>query len=152
MYVVSGLFLGSRLRNVMVQITLNGTCYPLVRKLLKGPLRSPVSYRCRRYHDDRSSTLRRVFRGPGSQGQDQSSYQTIFFLNGMNSEATFCWSPTVGAKTGGLRELQTTIQTIFWHRCSPHLSSAIDLDGPVGCSPSHACYPTLFLLTWAFSL
>ncbi len=48
--------------------------------------------------------------------------------------------------TKSTREPETTIQTIFGHRCSPHLSFTIDTDSIVGCSPSHACYPTSVLL------
>lgn len=76
---------------------------------------------------------------PLSAGQDQLSYQTIFFLhlpaeavqfgflNWANAEAAFGWPATVGAKLGGIRELQTTIQAIFSHRCSPQLSLLLRL-------------------------
>src|SRR5260221_5569866 len=43
-------------------------------------------------------------------------------------ETSFYWPATVGAKSGGIRELKTTIQTTFCHRCSPHLYSALDSD------------------------
>src|SRR5260370_11829486 len=43
-------------------------------------------------------------------------------------ETSFYWPATLGAKSGGIRELKTTIQTTFRHRYSPHLYSAIDSD------------------------
>src|SRR5712692_2515665 len=43
-------------------------------------------------------------------------------------ETSFYWPATLGAKSGGIRKLKTTIQTTFCHRCSPHLYSAIDSD------------------------
>src|SRR6266436_2365805 len=43
-------------------------------------------------------------------------------------ETSFYWPATVGAKSGGVRELKTTIQTTFCHRYSPHLYSAIGSD------------------------
>lgn len=73
------------------------------------------------------------------------------FLNGTNAEAAFCWSATIGAKMCGIRELKTTIETLFCHRCSPHLFFAIDSDAILGCSPSHAHSPTPVLFAWAFS-
>ncbi len=85
---------------------------------------------------------------PSGPEQDQSSYQLIFFpdlpaqavyfefLRWTNFEATCCWPATVGAKRGGLRELKTTVQTLFGHRCPPLLSSALDAGSVVGCSPS----------------
>src|SRR5260370_8763164 len=43
-------------------------------------------------------------------------------------EPSFYWPATLGAKSGGIRELKTTIQTTFCHRYSPHLYSALDSD------------------------
>jgi len=85
---------------------------------------------------------------PHSPGQDQLSYQLIFFLylpaevlqcgflHWTNAEAAFGWPATMRAKIGGIRELKTTVQTLFDHRCSPHLSSARDSEGSLGCSHS----------------
>lgn len=47
------------------------------------------------------------------------------FLMWTNDKASFGWPATVGAKICGIRELKTTIQTIFCHICPPYLSSAI---------------------------
>ena len=121
-------------------------------------MRSPASHHCRRDRGDQLSGLRRGRLRPAKSGSGSLSDQIIFFLhlpvealqfgflNRTNAEAAFCWPATVVAKMCGIRELKSTIQTLFGHRCSPHLSFVIDSDGIVGWGTSSACHPLLVLL------